>query len=153
MPRPACHRPPSLPPHIPFDGGISHPRMVRRSRIQYSILFLLGALYGLYVYTENVIFLYVAGAGVGILVLGALAWTGLMCMILWRDEDGGGDGDEEMGRSRGGNGKEKLVVRREDEGDEVGMGLGKEEEKKVDGLQESIERALARRGISIEVGW
>lgn len=157
MSRPACHRPPNLPPNIPFDGGRSDPRMVRRNRIGYVIVFLLWCLSGLYMYTKNVVYLYVAGVVVGVMVLGALAWTALMCMILCREDDGI---DEEMGGGRRGRNEkgrdEKGLVRGKEDvefkrkGDvEKGDGGG---ERKVDGILESIERALARKDISIEVG-
>lgn len=136
--RPSCHRPPSLPAHIPFDGGLSDPRQVRQSRIQFAIVAVLASFGGLYLFTENVIYLYVVGVSVGLLVLGTLAWTALMCMILCRDDEK--DGDEES-RVRGKEGGKGVRGKEDEEKKDVGK-----MEMKVDGLQEDLERALARKG-------
>ncbi|KAH7381289.1 hypothetical protein DE146DRAFT_281139 [Phaeosphaeria sp. MPI-PUGE-AT-0046c] len=138
--RPAYHRPPSLPAHIPFDGGVWESRTVRKSSIQAAILFTLLAFGTLYLFTDNVIYLYLAGVGVGLFVLGALAWTALMCVILCREDEE--TGDEETGE--GGSGK-RGIRGKEDAAKKQVMAM----EMKVEALQEtaSVERSGAEKGV------
>lgn len=92
--------------------------------------------------THNVIYLYLVGAGVVVFVLGALAWTALMCFILCREDEREG-GDEEKGVRRGKYG-ERSAVRGKEDGDVEKVEAGKME-MKVDGFQGDIERVLVRK--------